>query len=139
MKNAILLLALVLCVCMSIFGQKIPQAAKDAFTIKFPDAENVKWDKENSSEYEANFRMNMIKMSAIFTKDGIWMETETAIEIAQLPQPVLDAISHNYSNGKLYGASKIVRAYGTVIYEADIKMNSKKKEVLFDELGNVVK
>ncbi len=141
MKNAILLLTLVLCVCTSAYAQKInvPQAAKDAFADKFPKAEDVKWDKENSSEYEANFKLDGVEMSAVFTKDGTWKETETSIGTDQLPQLVLDAIKLNYSSGTLYGASKIVRADDTTIYEADIKMKSKKKEVLFDEKGNIIK
>jgi hypothetical protein len=141
MRNAILLLTLVLCVCTSLYAQKItvPQAAKDAFSDKFPKAEGVKWDRENTSGYEANFKLDGIDMSAVFLKDGTWKETETSIDIDQLPQPVLDAIKLNYSSGKLFGASKIVRVDDTTIYEADIKMKSKKKEVLFDEKGNILK
>ena len=141
MKKAILLLTLLLCVCTFTFAQEIsvPQAAISAFNTKFPYAEEVKWDKENSSEYEANFTLDGLDMSAVFSENGTWKETETSIGIDQLPQAVLDAIKLNYSKGKLFGASKIIRADDTTIYEADIKVKSKKKEVLFDENGNIVK
>jgi hypothetical protein len=140
MRETIILFTLAFCVCTSAFAQKIPvpQAANDAFAAKFPNAEKIKWDKENSSEFEANFTLEGTQMSAVFTNDGTWKETETTIDISQLPQPVIDSVNHNYSGGKLFGASKIVRADGSTVYEADIKIKKKKKEVLFDEKGNIL-
>jgi hypothetical protein len=116
-----------------------PKAVKSAFEQKFPNAENVKWGKENTNEYEAEFTLNMTPMSANFLKDGTWLETETSIAIDQLPQAIIDAVRLNYSGGTIRDASKIEKPDNTIVYETDIKIKSKTKEVVFDEKGNVVK
>lgn len=137
MKKAILLLTLVLCVCTSAYTQT--KAAKNAFNTKFPDAENVKWGKENSKEYEAEFTLNGTDMSANFLKDGTWVETETSMGVDNLPQAVKDAVKSNYPNGRIVGASKIEKPNKDTIYETDIEIKSKTKEVVFDEKGNILK
>jgi hypothetical protein len=140
MKKIILLLALLLLISGSAMAQiTVPQAVKSAFEAKFPNAENVKWDKENRSEYEANFTLGVTEMSASFLRDGTWLETETTIAVDQLPQAVQDAVKQNYSTGTITGASKIEKADNSIVYETDIRIKSKTKEVIFDEKGNIVK
>jgi putative PepSY-like beta-lactamase-inhibitor len=137
MKKSIFMLALLLCVCMSARSQT--KAVKEAFAERFPNAGPVKWDNESKSEYEANFKMDGVDMSAVFSNDGTWKETETSIPVSDLPQAVADAAKRKYSKGKITGASKIVRSDGSTVYEADIKVKSRMKELLFNEDGKTVK
>lgn len=118
---------------------KIPDTVKSSFYGKFPSAENVKWGKENKSVYEAEFKLNDTDMSANFSEVGEWLETETEIQVTSLPQSVTDAVNRDYKDAKITGASKIERPDNKIIYEADIKYNHHKKEVLYDEQGNGVK
>jgi len=39
----------------------IPAPVKTAFNNKFPGATDIKWEKENKKELEANFKMNMVE------------------------------------------------------------------------------
>jgi hypothetical protein len=140
MKKVFLLLTILIFVSAGSFAQniKVPQAVREAFTAKFPDAENVKWEKENASEYEANFTIIGMEMSANFSKDGTWLETETSIGVDQLPRAVKDAINRSFSGGIVTEASRVEKADKTIQYEADIKVRSKKKEAVFDEKGNIL-
>ncbi|MCB9363419.1 MAG: PepSY-like domain-containing protein [Flavobacteriales bacterium] len=72
------------------FAQKAttPKNVQDAFNKKFPSAKEVKWDKENAKEWEAEFEMNGKEYSANFTVDGKWQETEHAILKSEIPTPV---------------------------------------------------
>lgn len=99
----------------------------------------MKWGKENSKDYEAEFTLNAMDVSANFLKDGTWVETETSVLIDNLPQAIKDAVKSNYPNGRVVDASKIEKPNQDAIYETDIEIKSKKKEVVFDEKGNVVK
>ena len=120
-------------------GQGTPVAVKAAFKQKFPSVAKVSFDKEGNGEYEAEFKMNGVKMSANFTAEGAWRETESEIGTAALPATVTQAISTKYPKASIVGASKIETSDKGTRYEADLKTGLKKAEVLFDEAGNEVK
>jgi hypothetical protein len=144
MKQILILLFITLFFASVLYSQKInenkiPDTVKSSFYSKFPNAENVKWGKESKSVYEAEFKLSDTDMSANFSVEGEWLETETEIQITSLPQAVIDAVNRDYNDAKITGASKIVRPDNKIIYEADIKYNHHKKEVLYDDQGNETK
>ena len=136
-KNILVVMALLIATIT--FATEAPKAVKEAFAKKFTTAKSVKWVKENAKEYEAAFTIDGIKMSAIFNTNGAWLETETAIEIENLPTSVSTAIKTKYSDWKLMGASKIETATNELKYEADLKKGKTKKEVLVKADGTITK
>ncbi|MEP7171819.1 MAG: PepSY-like domain-containing protein [Bacteroidota bacterium] len=116
-----------------------PEKVIKSFTAKFPDATSIKWGKENATEWEAEFTLNGSKISANFTADGAWVETEQVILISQLPKAVTDAIQKQYPNWKITEADKTETAKHGTIYEADIKSGTQKKALAFKEDGSTVK
>ncbi len=120
-------------------GHGTPAAVKAAFKQKFPSVAKVSFDKEGNGEYEAKFKMDGVKMSANFTAEGAWRETESEIGAAALPANISQAILAKYPKARLVGAAKIETSDKGTRYEADLKTGLKKAEVLFDEAGNEVK
>lgn len=125
---------------------KVPKAVTDAFAAKFPEATNVKWEKEGGddeeeNEYEAEFKQGGTEVSANFSKIGAWLETETEISETALPTAVLAAFHAKYgASTSVKEAAKIVKSTGKVMYEIEFKNDSKKKqEAIFDEMGSIVK
>lgn len=116
-----------------------PEAVKAAFKQRFPTVTNVKYDHESNGEFEAGFKMSGVKMSANFTADGTWRETESEIGAAALPTTITQSIAAKYPKATIVGGAKIETADNGTRYEADLKTGLKKSEVLFDERGNVVK
>ncbi len=137
MKKIIFALALGL--PLSIFAQKAPDAVKNAFKQRFPTVTKVNFDKEKNGEYEAEFKQNGLEMSANFTAEGAWRETEIEIGSAALPANIKQAIATKYPKAKIVGGAKIELADNSTHYEADLKTAGKKTEVVFDAAGNVVK
>ncbi|MFZ4707192.1 MAG: PepSY-like domain-containing protein [Bacteroidales bacterium] len=119
--------------------KNIPLVVRTAFSQKFPGAENVKWGKENIAEYEAEFEINEIVMSANYLSDGKWLETESRIPVSLLPSGVASAIAVQFPNTTLMEADKIERADKDTLYEVVIKKGSKKKEVIFTQNGIIQK
>ncbi|MCX6350809.1 MAG: PepSY-like domain-containing protein [Bacteroidetes bacterium] len=103
-KTILSVLAITAIIAVSCSQKKgdTPEAVTAAFNKKFADAKEVKWDKENEHEYEAEFKWDGKDVSANFSDAGEWMETESAIPYTDLPAAVASAFE------KAYG--KVVKA-----------------------------
>ncbi len=138
MKKLIILAGLVLLGATIVYAQKIdeskvPAAAKNAFMKQFPGTK-AKWEKEGV-DFEAGFEKGGKKMSAVFTAEGIWKETETAIPKSALPAAVLQSLKKTHPSEKVKEAAEIKRADGSVVYEAEVGGH----DLLFDKNGTLVK
>ncbi len=138
MKNAFLLLLIFAHICAQ--GQiNPPIAVSNAFSKKFPDGRHVKWEKENAKLYEAVFELKGRKMSANFDMQGNWKETESEIDIIDLPGVVARSIAEKYRGAVISAANKIERPGSRIIYEADITMKGEKMEIELFADGKWVK
>jgi hypothetical protein len=108
---------------------KVPAAVKTAFSAKYPAATHVKWGKENAKEYEAEFKLNNNSLSANFGQDGSWVETESVIPAAQLPEAVTAAVKAKYPGVVISLAEKTEQPGNKVLYEISVKVNGKKKSM----------
>jgi Putative beta-lactamase-inhibitor-like, PepSY-like len=117
---------------------KAPATVIKSFQQKFPDAQKVKWGKEDSSEWEADFILMGRKSSANFDENGMWLETESEIPASQLPDNVVKAVNASYPGYKIIGSAKIESAKSGILFETDIKSGLKTKEVIFKEDGTLV-
>lgn len=135
MKKSVMTIALIMLTFVS-FAQKtkeqnVPQLIKNSLNEKFPNAKNVKWDKEENN-FEASFKNNNIDNSILFNANGKIIETEIAIDVNQLPKNALQYLNDNFKNKKIKEAAKIITEKGIIIYEAEIQGN----DLFFVENGN---
>jgi hypothetical protein len=112
---------------------KVPTAVKTSFATDFP-GNSPQWDKENSN-YEANFKQDGKTMSALYDENGNMQETETDINVSDLPKPVQDYITNNYPGEKIKEAAVITKAHGEINYEAEVN----DMDVLFAQDGKFIK
>lgn len=138
MKAKIFLIALLLA-SFTVFAQetKVPKIVKDSFTKLYPKVTDVKWDKEGKTEFEAGFKENGKDVSVVFDEKGNLIETETAIQINELPKSAASFVEKNYTGFKISEAAKIISAKGEVTFEAEITKDKVKKDLLFDSKGNI--
>lgn len=138
MKIAFLTISMfLLCICL--FAATPPVAVQKTFDQMFAKSITIKWAKENSKEWEAEFLQEGIKVSANFLNDGTWVETEREIEISQLPSLVSASILKNNPDYKIANAYKIESNSKPLKYEADIKCGNRKKEVVVLQDGSLTK
>ncbi|MEO5978047.1 MAG: PepSY-like domain-containing protein [Chryseolinea sp.] len=114
---------------------EVPVVVKDSFLRKFPGAKAVKWSKENEMEFEAEFLVNGVALASNFDQSGKWLVTETEMKVTELPKPVQDVISKDFSNVKISEVEKGETSDG-VFYEVEFK---NKSVVQFGKDGKIMK
>tara|TARA_A100000171_G_scaffold53024_1_gene75504 strand:- start:6423 stop:6896 length:474 start_codon:yes stop_codon:yes gene_type:complete len=136
-KQTMIVLALLLAnlACAQV---EAPKAVQDAFKAKFTNAKSVEWEMEEEGEYEANFKMNKVEMSANFKSDGTWLETETEIKEKNLPEAVKATLKAKYDGYEVEETTKIEKPNGVVQYEAEIEKDEETLEVIFNANGTVI-
>lgn len=115
-----------------------PENVVKAFTQKFPDAKSVKWDKENETEWEAEFKLKGEEYSANFSTDGTWKETEHEIETSAIPANVKQTLDNEFAGYKIEEAEISETVEGTV-YEFELEKDKTEMEVAISPDGKVVK
>ncbi len=136
--KTIIVSVLVACATVLNAQKQVPDAVKKSFAAKFPDVKKVKWEKEDNN-WEAGFKKDKKEYSALFSESGQWLETEVEIPVHELPQAVKDAVYKRYPNVVITEAAIIEKADGKKVYEAEIKHNGKKADLILDEKGNFLK
>jgi hypothetical protein len=144
MKTSIITVAVIVLSMNAATAQKVkeaavPKAVITSFQTHFKGAKADAWDKEKNGEFEAEFKMNKVEMSANFSADGKLMETEEEIATATLPKSATEYITKNYAGIKTEEAAKITDSTGKVTYEAEVKKGKEEIELLFDATGNFIK
>jgi hypothetical protein len=94
MKRYYLFLLLLIGMAGSLQAQlrKIPSEVTEAFKAKFPEAEKVEW-KDKLTYFQAQFAIGEDQMSADFSNEGEWQQTEKKISFEELPEEVKDGLN----------------------------------------------
>lgn len=121
-----------------VFSMNPPKVVKDAFVKKFPTASKISWGKESPKEWEVDFTLDGIKISAVFFEDGKWLETEQMVKASTLPKVVSNAIKSKYPDWTISEADKTESAKLGSIFEADLKKGKQKKAVAIKSDGTFV-
>jgi len=117
---------------------KVPQVVRDAFAQKFANVKKVDWEKESTTEWEAEFKINKVKYSANFLENGTWQETEHEIDEKDVPQNVIATLRSNFPGYKIEETEMAETSKG-VLYEFEIEKGKSEMEVAIDTNGKVVK
>ena len=126
------LLIVVLFGCGSVI---VPQAVKNSFSQKYPQAKKVSWESENGN-FEANWGGKDGEANSVtYTPSGTFIEIVKEIPTKDLPKGVLSYVKEHYKNAKFGDVGKVSDSQGKTSYEVEIN----RKDVIFDENGNFVK
>lgn len=137
-KVTFLMLGLVLVLSQACAQSMAPTAVKKAFSQKFPTAKKIKWDKEDTTEWEAEFKMNGQEYSANYTAEGIWKETEHEISKSKLPAVVKSTLNNEFK-GYDIDESEVSETAKGVVYEFTLEIDNKNLEVAVSSEGKVIK
>lgn len=138
MKKSIMMMSLLLGFGVMSCAQSTPSAVKSAFEKKFPNAKSVEWEKENDSEWEAEFKLNGVEYSANFSNDGTWKETEHEIKESEIPSAVKRTLTNQFAEYEVEDVEMIETPEFSG-YEIEIEKGKETIELLIDNSGEVLK
>lgn len=115
----------------------VSNEVKAAFDKKFPNATSVKWDKENDTEWEAEFKNDGIAYSANFSTNGDWVETEHKVNRKDLPESIATLISTDFAGYKIEGIEKFEKPTSSG-YDVEIEKGEEMLELVFDNNGKLL-
>jgi hypothetical protein len=140
-KSAILMFA-----AIGLFGffqscessEAAPSTVTTAFSEKFPTATDAKWEKENDTEWEAEFKLDGKEYSANFATDGTWKETEYEVEKSEIPAAVqltLDSTFVGYNIEEV----EMTETATSKAYEIALEKGKEHLEAVIDLEGKVLR
>ena len=143
MKQILIPVAMLLIVG-SASGQKlkeseVPVAVKEAFKKQFATAKSVKWSKEGTDEFEAEFKSGKDEQAANFDKSGKWLITETEISEKSLPAAVQATIKKDFSGYKIEETEKADTPDKGSFFEIKLEKGEKTIIVQVSSDGKVLK
>lgn len=115
-------------------NKDVPEKIKAAFAKLYPDVKDVAWHTEKGN-YEGKFNYNYKDMSVQFNDNGELLQTEIYLKASELPQPVQDYLTQNYSGVSFNQYSVVTDASNVKHYQAE----TKDKVLYFDANGNFTK
>jgi hypothetical protein len=118
-------------------NKDLPKVVKEAFQNEYPNMK-VTWDIEEDG-FEAEFKLNGKEASANYDKKGHKVATEIEIKENELPAKALTYIAMTYPNKKIKETAKITDDKKVITYEAEIKIDGKDCDLIFDASGKFLK
>jgi uncharacterized membrane protein YkoI len=125
---------------MKISYKALPTSILQAFRAAYPNARFKNGTKEitkGDTYYEINCNDGGVNRTITLDKDGKITEAEEELTVDKLPDAVANAITKQYTKGKILHIESSVKDSKTV-YEVFIRDKKKKVEVVFSPDGNVV-
>ncbi len=117
---------------------EVPTNVKASFAKKYATSKVEVWEKEGE-DYEAEFHLNKVESSAVFSADGTFKELEQEIKITELPKTVTDYCTKNFLGYKISETAKITDGNGKVMYEAEMTKGKEHFDAIFDSKGSFVR
>lgn len=106
--------------------EKIPENIQSAFKQKFPNAANVKWEKNCDNTWEAEFVMTGNKHSAQYKPDSNWYETEYVITISKVPDVIKANVASRYPGYKIVKAEVVITSWGE---QYELQLNKEQTSI----------
>lgn len=120
-----------------ITARQVPDQIKNDFQYRFVDAENVIWMKQSNDFYGAKFIFEKAKTEAIYSHEGLWVQTEQEIAYADMPERARHHCRQHFAGAKIKEVTQLsTRSYG-IFFDIEVADGMKTKLLTFDQNGQL--
>lgn len=117
---------------------EVTEKIKQAFSRKYADVKDVKWERDDNGYYETQFEHNGEKFRADFNYDGKWIETENSVEYKQLTQPVKNVIEDEYEDEEITEIELVDSSSKGKFYDIEFKRKGKNSDLMITTEGEII-
>lgn len=128
----------ILLIFFSCESTEVPRDIQLKFLEIEPSAHNIAWKIDNNI-YQVDCLVDAKHTTSYFDKDGNWLETESEIDIEDLPEAILKTLQTKLSEYSIKDIELVKTNVSQVLYEVDLKKGSKVYDILFDETGKILR
>ncbi len=115
-----------------------PSAVKETFKNLYPGENDPDWHLDAHGNYESNFKIEGIKYRADFAPSGEWIETESSIDVKELPKVIQDRIKQEYDDYEITEVERVEHATKGLFFDVEFKQKGKNKDVEFSPSGEIL-
>lgn len=115
-----------------------PEEVITAFKAKYPKAKKVEWVKTGDSQWQAEFEMSEREVEVAFDETGIWLGTNTEIDIKKAPEAVRNAVAEKYKGYIVTEVNKVEIANSEIMYKFELDNGDGEIETMFHSDGRIV-
>ena len=108
-----------------------------SFRLKFPLATQVIWQQVDVFKWLVNFNIEKKKCTALFNREGIWLETVTLIPLNKIPKSLEFTLEEKNNREDLRQIFFIQRPEQS-LYELNLDNGVFTLRLLFDLSGNII-
>lgn len=137
-KGLIIIIVLFFSLTIKAQNSGLPDVVNNAFIQKFPKAKKVKWSNENIDDFQAEFALDSVTETAIFTNKGEWQQTGINVPIPILNHAITLAVKKKYPKQKINKIVKIENIKKQSYYEIEFKKSDELEYVYYDESGTEI-
>jgi len=124
--------------CLPVAKDKVPDEVKTAFQQKYPGEDDPNWQIDKNGNFEAQFKKDGKRYRADFSPQGPWIETELTLKKKDLPKAVQVKIKSEYDTFKIVEIEEVDHSSKGRFYDVEFSLLGKKKDVEFNESGQVL-
>lgn len=134
-----LILALLFLAGIVAFAQDadVPADVRNAFELKYPDAEEVEW-KLRKDTYQAEF-FDFYQTIVVYNIEGLWLRTISLVSEDDLPEEAYNFIDENYEISQIFEIHKVEDNKQKISYKVMIEDGGEKTTLKFSEEGTQIK
>ena len=144
MKKAFQILPITLLLSSTVLAQiitanQLPSIVKNNFQVKFPAVKRVQWKIKTDKNYEAEFALKGVEITAKFDSTGKWLETESATFRSTIAIAVLDTIAKCFIGYKIVEIQTVHRwDEDRVLWEIHLDGMNEIVKAQFDNNGTIL-
>ncbi|MCK8481394.1 PepSY-like domain-containing protein [Psychroserpens algicola] len=124
--------------CQNSSNAQAPDAVKKTFQKMYPGENDPDWHKDSNGNYESNFKIDGIKYRADYAPNGQWIETESSIDVKDLPKAIRDVIKSDYDSDDITEVEKVEHHSKGLFYDVEFKQKGKNKDIEFRANGEII-
>jgi hypothetical protein len=119
-----------------IAANQVPSVVLNAFQKQYPEAADVKWEKQNS-DFEVEFERDNVEYTALINQQGDIFKIKHDATLEEIPETVLEKIKADYADYTIDDV-EVLKDGENTYFQLEFDKKLADKEIVVSEAGEVL-